>query len=141
LNYLIDTNIISEIISKKPNQNVINFLNNLNHNNIFLSVITIGEIKYGINRLPQSKRKLQLQDWFNELLVKYKNNIIDINLHIMNTWADINSITKSQGISLSIMDSLIASSALYHNLILVTRNTKDFENISNLNLINPFKGQ
>jgi len=141
LKYLLDTNIISEIIAKKPNQQAIDFINNINTNAIYLSVITIGEIKYGINRLPKSKRKTQLQAWFEQLLIKYQSNIINIDISVMAIWADISSSLKSNGISLSIMDSLIASSALYHDMILVTRNTKDFQYIANLNIINPFKGQ
>jgi tRNA(fMet)-specific endonuclease VapC len=141
LKYLVDTNIISEIIAKKPNQQVIDFLNNINTSDIYLSAITVGEIKYGINRLSQSKRKTQLLAWFEQLLLKYQYNIIDIDISVMAIWADINSDLKSNGISLSIMDSLIASSALYHDMTLVTRNTKDFQYIANLNIINPFKGQ
>ena len=141
MKYLVDTNIISEIIAKKPNQQVIDFLNNINTSDIYLSAITVGEIKYGINRLSQSKRKTQLLAWFEQLLLKYQYNIIDIDISVMAIWADINSDLKSNGISLSIMDSLIASSALYHDMTLVTRNTKDFQYIANLNIINPFKGQ
>jgi len=141
LKYLVDTNIISEIIAKKPNQQVIDFLNNINTSDIYLSAITVGEIKYGINRLSQSKRKTQLLAWFEQLLLKYQYNIIDIDISVMAIWADISSSLKSNGISLSIMDSLIASSALYHDMTLVTRNTKDFQYIANLNIINPFKGQ
>jgi predicted nucleic acid-binding protein len=140
LNYLIDTNIISEIISKQPNKQVLDFFNHISDTNIYLSVITIGEIRYGIDRLVASKRKIQLEEWFQDLLQKYQHNIITIDINSMLIWADINATNKSQGITLSIMDSLIASSALSHNLTLVTRNTKDFYNISSLKIINPFEG-
>jgi tRNA(fMet)-specific endonuclease VapC len=140
LKYLIDTNIISEIISKQPNQNVLDFFNTLDSKNLYLSVITIGELKYGIDRLPDSKRKTQLNKWFETLLIKYQPNIIDIDIETMIIWSNINKQTKEKGITLTIMDSLIASSALNHNLILVTRNIKDFYHIKNITLLNPFEG-
>ena len=140
MNYLIDTNIISEIISKQPNPKVIEFFEQIPNQNIYLSAITIGEIRYGIDRLPSSKKKSQLNLWFENLLIKYQNNTINIDINTMLIWADINNTTKSKGITLSIMDSLIASSALSFDCTLVTRNTKDFCHIPNLTILNPFEG-
>jgi toxin FitB len=69
MNYILDTNIISELIAKQPNQRVTEWLKGVAPNIFFLSVITIGEIRKGIEKLPESLRKKNIQDWFeNELL-------------------------------------------------------------------------
>jgi len=138
LKYLLDTNIISELISKQPNQKVLEFISSLDENDIYLSVITIGEIKSGIENVKNNKRKEKLTVWFEEdLLSRFQNRIIDIDINIMITWGKINQILKRKGKPLPIMDSLIASSCIYNNFTLVTRNEKDFKNLD-ITIINPF---
>ena len=139
MNYLLDTNIISEIISKYPNENVLNFLEK-NKDNLYLSVVTIGEINAGIEKLDNSKRKDKLKLWLQDLLNKFEDKIINIDIYVMLLWGEISSTLKKQGITISIMDCLIASCAIKENLILITRNEKDFKDIKNLIIINPFKG-
>ncbi|RLA82707.1 MAG: VapC toxin family PIN domain ribonuclease [Epsilonproteobacteria bacterium] len=138
LKYLLDTNIISELITKQPNQNVLNFLSSINENDTYLSVITIGEIKTGIENVKNIDKKEKLCKWLEEdLLIRFKNRIVDIDLDIMITWGKINQNLKSVGKPLPIMDSIIASSCIYTKFTLITRNEKDFQNLD-LNIINPF---
>jgi len=139
LKYLLDTNIISEIVSKNPNEKVLNFLEK-NKDNLYLSVVTIGEINAGIEKLDNSKRKDKLKLWLQDLLNKFEDKIINIDIYVMLLWGEISSTLKKQGIIISIMDCLIASCAIKENMILVTRNEKDFKNIKNLIIINPFEG-
>jgi tRNA(fMet)-specific endonuclease VapC len=139
LKYLLDTNIISEIVSKQPNKKVLNFLEE-NKDNLYLSVITIGEINAGIEKLEQSKRKDKLKLWLQSLLQKFEDKILNIDIYIMLLWGEISMKLQKNGISISIMDCLIASCAIKENMILVTRNEKDFKDIENLIIINPFKG-
>ena len=139
MKYLLDTNIISEIISKNPNEKVLNFLEK-NKDNLYLSVVTIGEINAGIEKLDNSKRKDKLKLWLQDLLNKFEDKIINIDIYVMLLWGEISSTLKKQGIIISIMDCLIASCAIKENMILVTRNEKDFKNIKNLIIINPFEG-
>jgi len=140
LNYLLDTNIISELISKNPQQNVIDFIRSLNEKNIYLSVITIGEIKFGIDRLDKnSKRKKELNLWFHSLLNKFSGRILEIDIETMIIWSNITNTHKKEGITISIMDALIASSSIRYRMNLVTRNVKDFKDIKNLKYINPFE--
>ena len=139
MKYLLDTNIISEIISKSPNEKVLKFLEK-NKNNLYLSVITIGEINAGIEKLDNSKRKDKLKLWLQDLLQKFEDKILDIDIYVMLLWGEISTTLKKQGITISIMDCLIASCAIKENMILVTRNEKDFKDIKNLIIINPFKG-
>ena len=139
MKYLLDTNIISEIVSKNPNEKVLNFLEK-NKDNLYLSVVTIGEINAGIEKLDNSKRKDKLKLWLQDLLNKFEDKIINIDIYVMLLWGEISSTLKKQGIIISIMDCLIASCAIKENMILVTRNEKDFKNIKNLIIINPFEG-
>jgi len=141
LKYLLDTNIISEFISKKPNQNVLNFVSSIDEENIYLSVITIGEIKAGIQKLKsdsQYDKITMLSEWLeNDLLQRFDGRILEIDTNIMLKWGEINGNLQKIGKNIPIMDSLIASTCLVNNLILITRNTKDFNNIK-IETVNPF---
>ena len=87
MNYLLDTNIISELISKTPNNKVTDFILNLDEKNLYLSVITIGEIKSGIEKLDNGRKKEKLLHWSeNDLLVRFHNRIIDIDIEVMLQW-------------------------------------------------------
>ena len=141
MKYLLDTNIISEFISKKPNQNVLNFVSSIDEENIYLSVITIGEIKAGIQKLKsdsQYDKITMLSEWLeNDLLQRFDGRILEIDTNIMLKWGEINGNLQKIGKNIPIMDSLIASTCLVNNLILITRNTKDFNNIK-IETVNPF---
>lgn len=138
MKYLLDTNIISELISKKPNKNVISFIESLNENNIYISVITIGEIKSGIENLKDDNKKHKLSIWLNnDLLKRFDKKIIEVNIDTMLEWGTINHKLKNIGKPLPIMDSLIGATCSKYNYTLVTRNEKDFKNI-NIKIINPF---
>jgi len=141
LKYLLDTNIISEFISKKPNQKVLNYINSLDENNIYLSVITLGEIRFGIEKLDkehQSKKIEILSSWLdNDLMQRFEGRIVDIDKETMLQWGKINGELQKIGRPMPIMDSLIASSCLVEDFVLITRNTKDFYSFE-MEMINPF---
>lgn len=138
MNYLLDTNIISEFISKNPNQKVADYILTLNENNLFLSVITIGEIKSGIEKLDDGKKKEKLLSWLeHELLIRFENRIVSISIDVMLKWGTLNQKLKSLGTPLPIMDSLIGATCEAENMVLITRNEKDFKNID-IEIINPF---
>lgn len=138
MKYLLDTNIISELISKNPNEKVVKFINDLNVDDVFLSAITIGEIKSGIENVQSNAKKELLSQWLhNDLLYKFENRIISIDIEIMLTWGSINHKLKKQGWALPIMDSIIGATCLSKELALITRNEKDFQNLA-IKIINPF---
>ncbi len=139
MKYLLDTNIISELISKTPNKNVVNFILKLEEDSLYLSVITIGEIKAGIEKLDNGKKKEKLLNWLEkDLLTRFENRIIDIDKEVMLQWGFITAKLKKEGKPLPIMDSLIDSIAQAKNLVLLTRNEKDFKDFD-IKIINPFK--
>jgi len=137
--YLLDTNVISELITSNPNKNVVSFLERLNEQDLYLSVITIGEIKFGIEKLKDGAKKEKLLIWLNnDLFERFEHRIIDIDVNIMLKWGYINSKLQKIGRPIPIMDALIASTALSKNLKLLTRNEKDFKDMD-VEMINPFK--
>jgi len=141
LRYLLDTNIISEFVSKKPNQKVLDYVNSLDENDIYLSVITLGEIRFGIEKLDkehQIKKIEMLTNWLdNDLMQRFEGRIVDIDKDTMLKWGEINGQLQKIGKPMPIMDSLIASSCLAKEFILITRNTKDFYSFE-MEMVNPF---
>lgn len=138
MNYLIDTCCISELVSKKPSSNVLNWFEEHDEFNMVLSVITLGELRKGIEKLPESKKKRALNAWINEdLLSRFKNRILNISQAEVNRWGEVLAEAENAGNPVPAIDALIASTALVHNLSVVTRNTKDMEP-TGVELINPW---
>jgi len=138
LKYLLDTNVISELISKKPNKKVIVFLQNISDNDLYLSVVTIGEIKFGIANLQDSEKKKKLLNWlYNDLFKRFEGRIVDVDSDIMLKWGYLTSALKKKGKPMPIMDAIIAATSISKNFTLITRNEKDFSNLD-LEIVNPF---
>jgi toxin FitB len=138
MNYLLDTCIVSELIAKQPNQTVLNWLDAQVPTDLYLSVITIGELTRGISRLPTSRRKSTLENWLNaDLLSRFSNRIPVLDLATMQLWGHLIGNLEPRGRVLPLMDSLIAAIALQGSFCLVTRNEKDFEG-TGVTIINPF---
>jgi len=140
LNYLLDTCVISELVRPTPNEAVINWMSHLPNERLFLSVITIGEIRKGITKLPESKKKNQLTNWLNTLLEDYQSRIYPINLTVAENWGIIQGKAEKNGTSVASVDSLIAAVAQTYNLIVVTRNENDFAS-TNVTIFNPWKNK
>ena len=138
MKYLLDTNVISELISTQPNKHVIAWIDGIDDQLVYLSVITVGEIKRGIEKLVNSQRKESLNNWLNEdLLIRFDNKILVIDLPVILTWGRLIAKLEGQGRALPAIDSLIAATALHHDLNLVTRNEKDFDG-TDVAVINPW---
>ena len=138
MNYLLDTCVISELVKKSPDKNVLDWLESIPAEKLFLSVITIGEIRKGLFKLPDSKRKDSLTNWLNSLLDDYQNRILTIDLTVAENWGSIQGKTEKEGASMPSIDSLIAAIAYTHNLVIVTRNVSDFES-AGIPIKNPWK--
>jgi toxin FitB len=137
MKYLLDTCFISELIKKKPNQGAINWLFEKNESSLFLSVITLGEIKKGIYKLPNSKKKEELGKWLIKLEERFKGRIIPIDLDISIKWGQIQGELEQNGKSMPTIDALIACTALVKNLIIITHNAKDIKQ-SKVEIIDPW---
>jgi toxin FitB len=139
MKYLLDTCVFTELVSKLPNQAVIDWIDSIDDEHIYLSVITIGEIKKGIEKLPESVRKERLTEWLEEdLLNRFQGRILGVETLVMLTWGTLAAKLEQQGTPMPAIDSLIAAIALHGSLTLVTRNIQDFKQ-SGVSLLNPWR--
>lgn len=137
MNYLLDTNVISELVSTKPDVNVIRWMNKIPGHAFFLSVLSMGEIRKGIEKITDHKRKQKILLWFeHELPRTFHNRILPITLDISDRWGRLQYQAKR---SLPAIDTLLAATALHHDMALVTRNVKDFHDCPGLEIINPWQ--
>jgi toxin FitB len=140
MNYLFDTNVISELIAKQPNQKVIDWIDRLDPNTVYLSVITIGEIRKGIEKLAPSQRRTTLTAWLtHDLLVRFDGRIAAITTDVILSWGKLVGHMENAGHPIAAIDSLIAATALAGNYRLVTRNIADFQH-TGVTIINPWMG-
>jgi len=139
MKYLLDTNVISELVAKQPNAQVVAWIDSLDAESVYLSVITIGELRKGIEKLPDSQRKTKLREWLDqELLLRFENRILVIDVPVMLKWGELVGRLERTGKSRPAMDSLIAAIALYHNCVVVTRNAADFAD-TGASIANPWE--
>jgi predicted nucleic acid-binding protein len=140
MNYLLDTCVISEYTRREPSLKVVHWVDKLDESDLFLSVITIGEIKRGIERLPGGyDRKQNLALWLNNgLLERFSVRIYPLTAEILLRWGTLYAGLEASGLTVSTLDSLIAATALFHNAILVTRNEDHFLP-TGVDIINPWK--
>jgi len=139
MNYILDTNVVSELIAVDPDHSVIQWIDSVDPESIFLSVITIGEIKKGIEKLPRSKRKERYSTWLEQdLLVRFEKRILLLDSSTLLTWGQLTADLEKAGRPMPAIDSLLAASALNTGYTLVTRNTADFESAGIL-VLNPWK--
>lgn len=135
---LLDTNVLSEFSHRgNPDPNVKNCLAAAEPALLFASVLTLAEIRRGIELLPQGRRRSDLMDWLeNELLGFFGANLLPVTKEIAECWAVLSAEAQRRGAPLAVIDGLIAATALRHDLTLVTRNIKDFTNLG-VRLLNP----
>ena len=139
MNYLLDTNVVSELVAKHPNENVLQWVQSVEEGCLYLSVITIGEIKKGIEKLPASPRKDELNAWLvNDMLDRFGHRLVVVDVEIMLGWGDLMARLERNGRVMPAMDSLVAALARAGDFTLVTRNTTDFEGVG-IDLLNPWE--
>lgn len=138
MNYILDTNVVSELVAQDPDHNVLHWTDSVDPASLFLSVITIGEIKKGIEKLPASKGKQVLATWLEQdLLVRFIDHILPLDTPVLLTWGTLIAGLEKKGKPMPAIDSLLAATAAERGYVLVTRNTDDFED-SNIILLNPW---
>jgi predicted nucleic acid-binding protein len=138
--YLLDTCVISELVSRRPNAALIEWVDRADEERLYLSVITIGEIKKRICKLADSERRRALRQWLEEdLLLRFKDRILPIDAQVMLVWGELVARPETRGLVMPAMDSLIAAIALHGDLGLITRNESDFVH-SGVTVIDPCQG-
>jgi predicted nucleic acid-binding protein len=136
--FLLDTNCISELVHSRPETRVAEWMRAANESLLYLSVLTLGEIRKGAAALPQSRRRAYLESWLeSDLQVRFSGRILAIDNHIADRWGWLTAEAQLKGRPLSAVDGLLAATALHHNLTLVSRNVSDFAN-TQVPILNPW---
>ncbi len=131
-----DTNVLSELAKAKPDAQVVAWLRD-HEAELYLSTITIGELRRGIESLPAGKRKVSLQSWFSGLCKRMEGRILSFNTSTAHGWGQLVAAWDTKGITVPSLDSQLAATAQRHSLTMVTRNIADFQH-AGVKLFNPF---
>ena len=139
MNFLLDTNVISEWEKPRPNAGVVRWLADQDEDRLFLSVVTLTELRYGVERLPAGARQDRLEEWIEEELTnRFKDRVLLVNEAVANSWGRLMAMSEGHGARMNVMDGFLAATALVWQLTLVTRNTPDFA-IAGCELVSPWE--
>ncbi len=124
--FLLDTNVLSELIKHSPNHKVTSWLEGTDEDLLYLSVLTIGEIRKGVTALPHAGKRVAIEAWLEkDLRNRFARRILPITEEIADRWGMIAGLAHAKKIPVPVIDGLLAATAIHHNLTLVTRNIKD----------------
>lgn len=138
MSFLLDTNVVSEWVKPRPDPGVVAWLAEVDEDRVFLSVVTLAELRYGIARMTDGSRRRRLDEWLrNALPLRFEGRLLPIDAAVADGWGEVIARREAQGKPISAMDAFIAAVARTHDLTLVTRNATDFEP-SLTTIINPW---
>ncbi len=126
MSFILDTCIVSELSKPNPAPRVISWLNQCPSELLYLSVLTLGELHYGIARLPGGKKKNDLIVWLAQLKSAFRGYVLPISERLSIRWGEERARLEQIGRPAPVVDSLLAATALEHDFVLVTRNLEDF---------------
>jgi len=137
VNYLVDTNVLSEPRQKRPQPKVLNWLK-ANESSLYTSVLVAGEIRYGIERLPaNSPRRAELLVWYERLLSIMAGRVLSINTRVAEEWGRLQAEARTRDLVLPVVDSLLAATARRYHLVIATDNVGGFKGVG-IKVFNPF---
>lgn len=137
MSYLVDTNVLSELAKAKPDAKVVAWLRD-NEPKLYVSSISIGELRKGVESLPAGKRKAGLQTWLNGICQRMEGRILSFNTSTAHVWGQLIARWEKSGHTVPALDSQLAATASRHGLTMVTRNVDDFKS-TGLKVLNPFQ--
>jgi toxin FitB len=137
VSYLWDTCVLSELGKPNRDPNVASFLAGIPTGETWISAITVGEIEFGIARLPMGKRRAELEAMMNTMLSELSSRVLPVTADVARVWGGITAQGRNRGYTIEVADGLIAATTLHHGLRVVTRNVKDFEP-TGVRIINPW---
>jgi predicted nucleic acid-binding protein len=125
--FLLDTNAVSEWVKPRPNPGLIGWVETADEDRIFISVVTLAELRYGVERMAAGRRRSRLEQWLrHELPLRFEKRILPVDTRVAEAWAKTVSRSEAAGRRIGAMDAFLAATAEAHQLTLVTRNVSDF---------------
>jgi predicted nucleic acid-binding protein len=137
VSFLLDTNVVSELIKPHPNRSVIDWMDTIEEHRLFLSVVTFAEISNGIELLPPGRRRDRLEAWVEEVAARFHDRVIPIDRQIAAAWGVMSVRRRRVGSPIDPLDAFFAATSEIHGLILATRNVRDFE-LLGIDVFNPW---
>lgn len=128
MSFLLDTNVVSEWVRPRPDAGVVVWLADADEDRVFISVVTLAELRYGIERLTAGQRRRRLDEWLkDELPLRFDGRVLPIDAAIADAWGRLTASREATGRPIAAADAFIAATAEVHGLALVTRNVSDFD--------------
>jgi predicted nucleic acid-binding protein len=138
MTFLLDTNVVSEWVKPRPNPGVAQWLDDIDEDRVFLSVITLAELRHGIDRLPEGTRRRRLDAWLrHDLPLRFEGRLLLVDRPIADRWGEVVARRTAAGRPIGVMDAFMAATAIVHEITLVTRNTADFKSTVE-HIVNPW---
>lgn len=137
--FLLDTNVLSELVKLKPDNKVVSWVEKMDEDLLYLSVLTLGEIRKGIMTLSPASRRVSIEAWLEkDLQDRFAGRILTITEGVADRWGILAGSHQLKKLTLPVIDGLLAATAIHHNLTLVTRNVKDILH-TGVDLFNPWE--
>jgi len=127
MSFLLDTNAVSEWVKPRPNPGLIAWMESSDEDRIFISVISLAELRYGVERMTAGRRRSRLEQWLlHELPLRFESRVLPVDTQVAEAWGRTVSRSEAAGRPIGAMDAFLAATAETHRLTLVTRNVSDF---------------
>jgi hypothetical protein len=127
MSFLLDTNAVSEWVKPRPNPGLIGWMESTDEDRVFISVISLAELRYGVERIAAGSRRRRLEEWLgHELPLRFEGRILPVDTTVAEVWGRTVSRSEAAGRPIGAMDAFLAATAETHQLTLVTRNISDF---------------
>lgn len=140
MKYLLDTCVISELVRPKPDPSVVAWVRDQQEQHLFLSVLVLGELRKGIQRLPEGPKRARLENWLDcDLKLRFAGRWLTVDEEVAERWGLVTADAIRRGVGVPVLDGLLAATALVNGMTLVTRNTADVRSTGVL-FLNPWEG-
>lgn len=138
MSFLLDTNVVSEWVRPRPDAGVIAWLAEVDEDRVFISVVTLAELHYGVERMAAGQRRRRLDEWLrHEVPSRFDGRVLPVDETIAYAWGRLTALREASGRPIGVADAFIAATAEVHGLTLVTRNAADFERVVKA-ILNPW---